>query len=112
VPDGYGNSFFWVKPPRIVPLHLVREVPERLTFEGKVLVDLDEEAVLRQVAELVDRGVNRLGVCLLHSYANPAHEQRIGELLEANFPDLFVSLSSTVLPEYREYERAMTTLLD
>jgi N-methylhydantoinase A len=112
VPDGYGNSFFWVKPPRIVPLDLVREVPERLTFEGEVLRELDEEAVLSAAQELVDSGVTRLGVCLLHSYANPAHERRVGELLELKFPDLFVSLSSTVLPEYREYERAMTTLLD
>ncbi|WP_433496718.1 hydantoinase/oxoprolinase family protein [Sphaerimonospora sp. CA-214678] len=112
VPDGYGNSFFWVKPPRIVPLHLVREVPERLTFDGSVYRELDEAAVLAAARELVDSGVSRLGVCLLHSYANPAHERRIGELLAEAFPDLFVSLSSTVLPEYREYERAMTTLID
>ncbi|WP_030908549.1 hydantoinase/oxoprolinase family protein [Streptosporangium amethystogenes] len=112
VPDGYGNSFFWVKPPRIVPLHLVREVPERLTYDGSVHRELDEAAVLSAVRELVDAGVTRLGVCLLHSYANPMHEQRIGELLKEAFPGLFVSLSSTVLPEYREYERAMTTLLD
>ncbi|WP_283135210.1 hydantoinase/oxoprolinase family protein [Rhizohabitans arisaemae] len=112
VPDGYGNSFFWVKPPRIVPLHLVREVPGRLTFDGAVHRELDEAAVLAAAKELVDAGVNRLGVCLLHSYANPEHERRVGELLGEAFPDLFVSLSSTVLPEYREYERAMTTLLD
>ncbi|MEV5410454.1 hydantoinase/oxoprolinase family protein [Thermopolyspora sp. NPDC052614] len=112
VPDGYGNSFFWVKPPRIVPLHLVREVPERLTYDGRVHRPLDEEAVLRAADDLVARGVTRLGVCLLHSYANPVHERRIGELLAEAHPDLFVSLSSTVLPEYREYERAMTTLLD
>lgn len=112
VPDGYGNSFFWVKPPRIVPLHLVREVDERMTFDGAVLRELDEASLLDSVGDLVDSGVNRLGVCLLHSYANPAHEQRIGMLLSEHFPDLFVSLSSTVLPEYREYERAMTTLID
>ncbi|MEV7006723.1 hydantoinase/oxoprolinase family protein [Streptosporangium sp. NPDC051022] len=112
VPDGYGNSFFWVKPPRIVPLHLVREVPERLTFDGAVHRELDEAAVLAAAKELVEAGVTRLGVCLLHSYANPDHERRVGELLAEAFPELFVSLSSTVLPEYREYERAMTTLLD
>ena len=112
VPDGYGNSFFWVKPSRLVPLHLVREVGERLRFDGSVLRPLDEEAVLASVAELVRSGVSRLGVCLLHSYANPAHELRIGELLAVKFPELFVSLSSSVLPEYREYERAMTTLVD
>lgn len=112
VPDGYGNSFFWVKPQRLVPLHLVREVSERLLFDGSVLHELDEESVLAAVRELVASGVNRLGVCLLHSYANAEHERRIGEIVAAEFPDLFVSLSSEVLPEYREYERAMTTLVD
>ncbi|GEL23677.1 methylhydantoinase [Pseudonocardia sulfidoxydans NBRC 16205] len=112
VPDGYGNSFFWVKPPRLVPLHLVREVPERILYDGAVARELDEDAVVTAAEELVAEGVNRLAVCLLHSYANPDHERRIGELLAQRFPELFVSLSSVVLPEYREYERAMTTLLD
>ncbi|MGX5775592.1 hydantoinase/oxoprolinase family protein [Methylorubrum zatmanii] len=112
VPDGYGNSFFWVKPPRLVPLHLVREVPGRLTFEGREIEPLDEAATLQAVRELVEDGVRCIGVCLLHAYANGAHEQRIGELIRAEFPDVFVSLSSVVLPEYREYERAMTTLID
>jgi N-methylhydantoinase A len=112
VPDGYGNSFFWVKPPRLVPLHLVREVPGRMTFEGTEIEPLDEQSVLDAVSELVEDGVRCIGVCLLHSYANGAHEERIGALIRDNFPDVFVSLSSVVLPEYREYERAMTTLID
>lgn len=112
VPDGYGNSFFWVKPPRLVPLHLVREVPGRFTHEGEEIGALDEAAVLQAVQALKDRGVKCIGVCLLHSYANAAHEQRIGELIAEHHPDLFYSLSSQVLPEYREYERAMTTLID
>ncbi|UUW91242.1 hydantoinase/oxoprolinase family protein [Pimelobacter simplex] len=112
VPDGYGNSYFWVKPPRIVPLHLVREVPERLAYDGAVLEPLDLDAVRTAAAELVESGVNRLGVCLLHAYANDKHEREIGQMLAEEFPDLFVSLSSVVLPEYREYERAMTTLID
>lgn len=112
VPDGYGNSFFWVKPPRIVPLHLVREIPERLRFDGTVIDELDEDAVRRAAADLVAQGVNRLAVCFLHSYANPDHELRVKDLLSAEFPELFVSISSSVLPEYREYERAMTTLVD
>ncbi len=112
VPDGYGNSFFWVKPPRLVPLHLVREVPGRMTFEGAEIEPLDEGAVLQAVRELVEDGVRCIGVCLLHAYANDTHERRIGELVRAEFPDVFVSLSSVVLPEYREYERAMTTLID
>ena len=112
VPDGYGNSFFWVKPPRLVPLHLVREVPGRLKFDGSELEPIDEEATLQAARELVEDGVKCIAVCLIHSYANGEHERRIGELIEQNFPGIFVSLSSVVLPEYREYERAMTTLVD
>jgi N-methylhydantoinase A len=112
VPDGYGNSFFWVKPPRLVPLHLVREIPGRMRFDGSELEPIDEKATLKAVKELVDDGVRCIGVCFLHSYANGDHEQRIGELIRKSFPDVFVSLSSVVLPEYREYERAMTTLID
>ena len=112
VPDGYGNSLFWVKPPRLVPLHLVREAPGRIEFTGTELEELDEAAVLEAVSELVDQGVQCIGVCLLHAYANDAHERRIGELIKHHHPDVFFSLSSVVLPEYREYERAMTTLID
>ena len=112
VPDGYGNSFFWVKPPRLVPLHLVREARGRMDYTGTELRELDEEQVVEAVQQLADQGVNRLGVCLLHSYANDAHERRVADLLADRFPDVFVSLSSEVLPEYREYERAMTTLVD
>ncbi|MEJ8573139.1 hydantoinase/oxoprolinase family protein [Microbaculum marinum] len=112
VPDGYGNSFFWVKPPRLVPLHLVREVPGRMLHDGSEAEALDEAAALQAADELVELGVKCLAVCFLHSYANDAHEQRVAELIAAKYPDLFVSLSSVVLPEYREYERAMTTLID
>ncbi|GAA2860419.1 N-methylhydantoinase A [Aminobacter niigataensis] len=112
VPDGYGNSFFWVKPPRLVPLHLVREVGGRMNFSGEELEALDEAETLEAVRELIEDGVTCIGVCLLHAYANDAHEQRIGALIKEHFPDVFFSLSSVVLPEYREYERAMTTLID
>jgi N-methylhydantoinase A len=112
VPDGYGNSFFWVKPRRLVPLHLVREVAGRMRFDGSVIEPLDEDAVIDAAGELVEDGVRCIAVCLLHSYANDAHEKRVGELIGKHFPEVFVSLSSVVLPEYREYERAMTTLID
>src|SRR4030095_87636 len=80
VPDGYGNSYFWVKPDRIVPLHLVREVPERLDATGAVLRPLDEDALLARAEWFRDHGVPALGVCLLHAYANPAHELRVRDL--------------------------------
>ena len=112
VPDGYGNSFFWVKPRRLVPLHLVREVTGRLRHDGSEHAPLDPASVIEAVDELVALGVGRLAVCLLHAYANPAHEQAVGALVAERHPDVHLSLSSVVLPEYREYERAMTTLID
>ena len=112
VPDGYGNSYFWVKPPRIVPLDLVQEARERLNFRGEVLEPLDEGSVRRIARFYRRKGVRAAGVCLIHSYANPAHERRVREILNEEYPALVVSLSCEVLPEYREYERAVTTLVD
>ena len=112
VPDGYGNSYFWVKPPRIVPRDLVRGVEGRLDFTGAEVRPFDE-AGAREVARWFrGRGIDTLGVCFLHSYANPEHEQRMRAVLAEEHPDAVVSLSSEVLREYREYERAMTTLVD
>src|SRR6266508_3437546 len=112
VPDGYGNSYFWVKPPRIVPADLVRTIPGRLDHTGAELRPFDASAA-REVARFFrDAGIDTIGVCLLHAYANPAHEQRMREILAAEHPAAVVSLSSEVLREYREYERAMTTLVD
>ena len=112
VPEGYGNSYFWVKPERIVPLHFVREVGGRLNFRGQELRPLDEESVRTAARYFRSHGVRAIGVCLIHAYANPDHERRVAEILAEEYPDCTLSLSSTVLPEYREYERAVTTLVD
>ena len=112
VPDGYGNSYFWVKPDRIVPRHLVRGVGGRLDFTGAEVAPFDEAAARTTARWFRDRGIDTLGVCFLHAYANPVHEQRMREVLAEEHPDAVVSLSSEVLREYREYERAMTTLVD
>lgn len=112
VPSGYGNSYFWVKPERLVPAHLVREIHERLDFRGEVLRPLDEASVRQAARFYRARRIRAAGVCLIHSYANPAHERRVREILRDEYPELVVSLSCEVLPEYREYERAVTTLVD
>ena len=112
VPEGYGNSYFWVKPERIVPLRYVREVGGRLNFLGEELRPLDEASVRNAARSLRDAGINAVGVCLLHSYANAAHERRTAAILREEHPDCTLSLSCDVLPEYREYERAVTTLVD
>lgn len=112
VPEGYGNSYFWVKPDRIVPLGLVREIDERLTYEGSVLRPLDEGSVIEAADFFRRQGVIAIGVCLLHAYANPDHEREVRRILIDALPGVDISISSDVLPEYREYERTVTTLVD
>lgn len=112
VPDSYGNSYFWVKPDRIVPLHLVQEVDERIDRTGSVVREFDE-AQARDVARWFrDQGIGCVGVCFLHAYMNGDHERRMRDVLAEEHPDCTVSLSSEVLREYREYERSVTTLVD
>ena len=112
VPDGYGNSYFWVKPPRIVPADRVKTVGGRFDFEGKQVRPFDEEGAIRVARWYRDKGIMTIGVCFLHSYANPEHELRMREILRREHPEAVVSISSDVLREYREYERSMTTLVD
>jgi N-methylhydantoinase A len=112
VPDGYGNSYFWVKPDRIVPRDLVKGVEGRLDVDGEEVRPFDEDGARAVARWFRARGINTLGVCFLHAYANPVHEDRMRAILADEHPDAVVSLSSEVLREYREYERAMTTLVD
>ena len=112
VPDGYGNSYFWVKPDRIVPRDRVKGVEGRLDVNGDEVRPFDEESARTAARWFRAQGINTLGVCFLHAYANPVHEERMRAILTEEHPDAVVSLSSQVLREYREYERAMTTLVD
>jgi N-methylhydantoinase A len=112
VPEGYGNSYFWVKPERLVPLRYVREVGGRLDFLGAELRPLDEASVRAAARFFRAEGIATIGICLMHSYADAAHERRTAEIVAHEYPGCTLSLSSDVLPEYREYERAVTTLVD
>jgi N-methylhydantoinase A len=112
VPDSYGNSYFWVKPDRIVPLHLVQEVDERLDHTGAVVREFDEDGAREVARRLREQAIACVGVCFLHAYMNPEHERRMRDVLAEEHPDCAVSLSSDVLSEYREYERSVTTLVD
>src|SRR4051812_22493674 len=105
VPDGYGNSYFWVKPPRIVPADLVRAVGGRLDHTGSEVRPFDVDGARAAARSLRRRGVTTVGVCFLHAYANPEHERRMRAVLAQEHPDAVVSISSDVLREYREYER-------
>ncbi|MET8848077.1 hydantoinase/oxoprolinase family protein [Amycolatopsis sp. NPDC004625] len=97
-------------PAPLVPRHLRFDVPERILADGSVHTALDEQYVRKLGRELADRGIEAVAVCFLHSFTNPAHERRVAEILGAVAPGLRVALSSDVVPEIREYERASTTL--
>src|SRR5919108_6344608 len=87
-------------------------VPERITRDGEVLVPLDEERACEQVRRLRDAGVEAVAICFLFSFLNPEHEQRVAEIVREEFPEAFLSVSSEVLPQYREYERFSTVCLN
>ncbi len=98
--------------PPLVPRHLRLEVAERVNFQGRVLEPLDEEDCQEVVRTLKARGVKSIAVCLLHSYINPTHEQRIEAIITQEYPEASVSLSCEVNPVFREYERTSTTVLN
>src|SRR2546423_1733893 len=97
-------------PDPLVPRERCFGAVERITAHGDVAVPLDEKSVEKIAAELVERGIGSVAVCLLHAYKYPQHEQRISEILAERAPKVSVSLSSSVCPEVREYDRASTTV--
>jgi N-methylhydantoinase A len=109
-PTLYDTQF--EKPPPLVPRDRAVEVVERLGPSGEVTLPLDDESVRAAAAVLRAEEVESVAVCLLHAYVNPEHEQRVGELLAEELPGVPVSLSSAVAPEFREYLRASTTVIN
>ncbi|MCG8560635.1 MAG: hydantoinase/oxoprolinase family protein [Hyphomicrobiales bacterium] len=102
-------DLYMERPEPLVPRHLRLTVPERVAADGSVLLPPDEDAVEALVPTLRQAGIESVGICFLHSYINPDHERRVGEMLQAAMPELSVTLSSRVCPEIREYERMSTT---
>jgi N-methylhydantoinase A len=100
------------KPRPLVPRHRCFGVPERLGPRGEVLRPLEDDAVRGVAERLGQEGVESVAVCLLHAHVNPAHERRVGEILRRALPGAVVSLSSEVAPEFREYLRASTTVIN
>ena len=100
------------KPAPLVPRRFSLEVTERLDHEGRVLQPLDLDEVRQAARRLRQEGVEAVVVCLLHSYLNPAHERAVAEIVRAELPDVFLSVSADVCPEYREYLRASTTAVN
>jgi len=102
----------WRKPPPLVPRELRREADERVMSDGTVLKPLDEESVRDAVDILVRKGVSSIAICFINSFANPSHERRAAELVQALAPQVSLSVSYQVLPEMQEYERTSTTVIN
>lgn len=99
-------------PAPLVPRELTWEVAERVAADGTVVTALDEAALVAQLQEIVAAGVEAIAVCLLWSITNPAHELRVGELVEQHAPGVPYTLSHRLNPIVREYRRACSTVLD
>jgi len=107
-----ASQHVWVKPQRPIPPEHIFEIAERISFAGEVITPLDETAVLDAASRLRDAGIDSIAISFIHSYADGANERRAAELIVQAYPDAHVSLSSEVLPVFREYERTMTTVLN
>ncbi|MBW9081150.1 hydantoinase/oxoprolinase family protein [Rhizobium pusense] len=100
------------KPAPLVDRFRRLEVNERLNARGEILKGLDETELETVLDELAETGIKALSVCFLHSYRNAAHEEATARIIAEKLPGVYVSLSSKVLPEFREYERTSTTVLN
>jgi N-methylhydantoinase A len=110
VPGGLAGWIIWPKPEPLAALENTVEVPGRIASDGSVVRELEEDAARSELRRLRAAGIEALAVSLINAFANDAHERRIGELAAEELPGVPVSLSSAVLPEMREYERALTTV--
>jgi N-methylhydantoinase A len=98
------------RPRPLVPGSLRKGVRERTSYTGEILEPLDLEGVRDSLRHLKEDGAESIAICLLHSYANPIHENEIERAIGSMWPDAYVSVSSALLPEFREYERMSTTV--
>ena len=105
-PESY-NLFFRRHAP-LIERDLRYEVRERIDAQGRVLIELDENGVRAALADAVARGAQAIAILFLHSYRNPAHEQRVKAIVEQNYPQIFVTASHELSQEYREFERTST----
>lgn len=105
-------DLFQEKNPPVIRRRLRMEVEERVTGQGEVLKPLNVEECRQVIEQFLEQGVASIAVCFLHSYLNPEHENEAGRLIKEQNPDVFISLSSDICPEFREFERASTTAVN
>jgi N-methylhydantoinase A len=108
--DIYSMQYRHPEPP--IRRSMIREVEERILHDGTVLKPLDREAAWQALRPLIEEGVDGIAICLLHSYRNPAHEKMLVELLRERASHVAISASHEVSPEFREYERSVTTTVN
>ena len=111
IPRG-NNIYAWIKPERPVPPNRIFEISERLDRGGDVITSLNEGECREAARALRDIRVEAVAVCFLYSYANDAHERRAAEILREELDGVPISLSSEVLPQFREFERTVATTLN
>lgn len=105
-------NVYYRKPVPFVPRYLRLEVEERCNYKGEELVPLNEDDVRACLRQFKKEGVEAVAVCFLHSYANPAHEERCAEIIRQECPEMAVTVSSEITKEWREYERTSTAVLN
>ena len=105
-------DIFYDKPKPLIPRYLCRGVPQRTGPDGEDIMPLEEKALIELVKDFQAEHVEAIAVALLHSYKNPEPERRIRKILEKECPEIPVVLSSDISPEYREYPRTSTTVVN
>jgi N-methylhydantoinase A len=111
-PGPLAGWMIMIKPEPPATLKDTREVPERMSAQGEVIRELDEAAAEATLRELIGSGIESLTISLINSFANPDHERKLKAIAQRIAPDLPVTISYEVLPEFREYERTLTAAMN
>lgn len=109
-PDAYNNQYISPKP--FVPRHLRIGVNERVDYRGKELTTLSEQDIHEAIKVIRDQNVEAIAISFMHSYANPEHEKKAGEMIRQQLPEHYVTISSELVPRSRLYDRTSTTVLN
>lgn len=110
VPGGLGGWVIYQKSEPMAPLELTIEAQERVGADGTIVKELDEASLRESLSTLSSQNIEALTVCLINSFTNPVHEEKVKEVSNELLPQIPVSLSSDVIPEMQEYERTVTTV--
>ncbi len=105
-------DLFLTMPKPLVPRNLRFGIEERINSKGEILTPLSKEHLQKLSRTLAKEQVESVSICLLNSYANTSHEKKLGQYLQKEFPNLYVTLSSEIMPEIREYERSSATAMN